>query len=79
MRGYAKDVAVTDVPKGHTDVAFDALWGVHDGLWLHGEGLVARELDENYWRGAAYLHSDLTPEELASMLLDGYDVTKETR
>lgn len=47
---------------------------MHDDLCIAEEGAVADELFGNSWIGAAHLHPDLTAEELASMLLDGYDI-----
>lgn len=79
MRGYAQDLEVLNVPRELTGAAFDYVWQTYTDLWEQKEGAVAEELDSNYWRGAAFLHLDLEPDELVSLLLDGYDVTQEAK
>lgn len=58
---------------GHSDVVHE-IETIHDGLRNFGEDDAADELDSNWWAGTAYCHGDLSAEEIASMLLDGFDI-----
>lgn len=77
MREYARRLDIPDVEWRALDAKVNAVARIYQKLCTADERCAANELMDNWWRGAAHLHPDLTAEELASMLLDGYDVTKE--
>lgn len=79
MRGYARWVEFHDVDWQATEPVVCAVESIHREVKFAGrdESGVASELFDNWWRGAAHLHPDLSADELASLLLDGYDAEQE--